>query len=82
MEVNHEKRNDNMKKFKEYIDSVYETGKLPRGFTPYMVKLLPVIYNDILSRGKAEFLVGDMCRLLNRFGIHTKEYGIGYQAYV
>lgn len=76
------KENANMKKFKAYIESVYETGKLPRDFTPYMVKLLPDIYNDILSRGKSEFLAGEMCRLLNRFGIHTKEYGIGYLAYV
>ena len=71
-----------MKKFKDYIVMVYETGKLPRGFTPYMVSLLPKIYNDLLSKGKSEFLAGDMCKLLNRFGIHTKEYGIGYLAYV
>lgn len=76
------KENANMKKFKDYIERVYETGKLPRGFTPYMVTLLPEIYNDILSRGKSEFLAGDMCKLLNHFGIHTKEYGIGYLAYV
>lgn len=71
-----------MEKFKDYIEMVYETGKLPRGFTPYMVSLLPKIYNDILSKGKSEFLAGDICKLLNRFGIHTIEYGIGYLAYV
>ena len=76
------KERSNMEKFKEYIEKVYELGKPPRGFTPYMIGLLPKIYNDILSRGKSEFLAGDMCRLLNRFGIHTKEYGIGYLAYV
>lgn len=71
-----------MKKFREYIETICETGKLPKRFTPYMVILLMKIYNDLLLYGKTTFVNEDICKVLNRFGIHTKEYGIGYLAYV
>ena len=69
-----------MKKLKDYIDNICETGKLPRGFTPYMIILLMKIYNDLLLYGKTTFVNDEICKILNRFGIHTKEYGIGYLA--
>lgn len=71
-----------MKKFKDFIEMVYETGKLPKYLTPCMVTLLPKIYNDLLSRGHSEFIQVEICILLSRCGIQNKPYGIGYQAYI
>ena len=71
-----------MKKFREYLEKVCETGKLPRGFTQYMVIVLFKIYNDLVLNGKSTFIEGDICKILNRFGIQTKECGIGYLAYI
>lgn len=71
-----------MKKFKEYIEMFFETGKIPKYLTPFMVTLLPKIYNDLLSSGHSEFIQVDICILLTRCGIQNKTYGIGYQAYI
>lgn len=70
-----------MKKLKNIIEKIIYDGKFPKGITPYMVDVLIDIYNNINNDTETEFIEKDIKILLDKCGIKTKEYGIGWIAY-
>lgn len=70
-----------MKKLREIIENAHYNGKLPKGFTPYMIETLIGVYNDLARSGAAEFIESEIRDILNKCGIRTEEHGIGWIAY-
>lgn len=70
-----------MKKLKEIIEKARYTGKLPKGFAPYMMENLIYIYNSLANKETATFIELEIKNLLDKCKIKTKTDGIGWIAY-
>ena len=70
-----------MEKLNKILEKAYDYGKLPKGFSPYMVNRLYDIYNALRSGQSAEFIESEIHDLLVKCKIKVKPRGIGWIAY-
>lgn len=71
---------DNMNKLKNIIIKATDFGKMPKGFSPYMVQELVRIYHNLLTNQESEFLAKEIMELLQKCNIKIRESGIGWVA--
>ena len=67
-----------MKKLRNIIIEVYDSGKLPKGITLYDFRVIEVIYEDLLHKRQSEFINEEIKPLLERSGLKVKEKGVGW----
>lgn len=67
-----------MKKLKNIIIEVYDSGKLPKGMTLYDFREIERVYEDLLFKRQSEFINEKIKPLLERLGFKTKERGVGW----
>lgn len=67
-----------MKKLRNIIIEVYDSGKLPKGMTLYDFRVIEIIYEDLLHKRQSEFINEEIKPLLERLGFKTKEKGVGW----
>ena len=67
-----------MKKLRNIIIEVYDSGKLPKGMTLYDFRVIEVIYEDLLHKRQSEFINEEIKPLLERSGLKVKEKGVGW----
>lgn len=71
-----------MKKLKEIIDKAYNFGKLPKGCHLADFRVLEIVYDDLKNNKESAFFQGTVKSILDKCGIKTTEYGIGWIATV
>lgn len=69
-----------MKELFEVIEKVYETGKLPRGYTQIDFRVLENVYMDLVQYCYADFISEKCYKTLIKCKITVKEKGIGWEA--
>lgn len=67
-----------MKKLRNIIIEVYDSGKLPKGMTLYDFRAIEIIYEDLLLKRQSEFINKKIKSLLESLGLKTKEKGVGW----
>ena len=67
-----------MKKLRNIIIEVYDSGKLPKGMTLYDFREIERVYEDLLLKRQSEFINEEIKPLLERLGFKTKEKGVGW----
>lgn len=67
-----------MKKLRNIIIEVYDSGKLPKGMTLYDFREIERVYEDLLLKRQSEFINEKIKPLLERLGFKTKEKGVGW----
>lgn len=67
-----------MKKLRQILDNIQDTGKLPRGITPCDCYILADIYNALVRREKPEFIQKSIHDLLVKCGLNVEQRGIGW----
>lgn len=70
-----------MKKLKDLLESVYISGKLPRGCTFAETQRLVDIYTKLVNKESAGFIEQGVYDVLVKCGIKVKPEGIGWRAY-
>ena len=72
-----------LKKFKERIERWAEgTQPLVRNLPPVMFHVCIELYNALLEGRKPTFLQDEVRLVLDKCHIHSREHGIGFQAYL
>ena len=71
-----------MDKLRMIIVKAVDFGKLPKGFSLYMMQELIRIHKDLISNRESVFLVKEIKDLLEDCNIETREYGVGYSTYL
>lgn len=69
-----------MKKLRQILDNIQDTGKLPRGITLCDCYILADIYNALVRREKPEFIQQSIHDLLVKCGLNVEQRGIGWTA--
>lgn len=69
-----------MKELFKIIEKVYETGKLPRGYTLSDFRVLECAYMDLVQYCYTNFITEKCYETLVKCGITVKEKGIGWEA--
>lgn len=67
-----------MKKLRNIIIEVYDSGKLPKGMTLHGFRVIEIIYEDLLHKRQSEFINEEIKPLLERSGLKVKEKGVGW----
>lgn len=70
-----------MEKLKKIIDDAYDSGRLPKSLTPYLLIRLCGIYVSLRDGKPAEFIEKEIRDVLVKCKIKVKEKGIGWVAY-
>lgn len=69
-----------MKDLFKIIEKVYETGKLPKGYTQVDFRVLENVYMDLVQYCCANFISEKCYKTLVKCGIAVKENGTGWEA--
>ena len=67
-----------MKKLRQILDNIQDTGKLPREITLCDCYILADIYNALVRRDKPEFIQQSIHDLLVKCGLNVQPRGIGW----
>lgn len=69
-----------MEKLHNFIEKVYQTGKLPKCCTIADFDVLVNVYNELLNHAQPEFISFSVKNILENCGIITSPKGIGWIA--
>lgn len=71
-----------MKKFRDMLEKIIDTGKVPKCCTMSDVYALFDVYNDLVTTGKSEFIQHSVKTILENCKINVAPKGIGWIAYI
>lgn len=71
-----------MRKLAEFLNNIFNTGKIPKGLTLTDVRLLSAVYNDLCEFESTTIINKAILPILKDCGIKTKKEGIGWRCFI